>query len=348
MTELPLKDRNLRFVVLKAIVDAGATELGNLRDEHLPALLAAYRSTEASSFKVRAPGTNGAPGPVVATVSLSVPKPKMEIHDQEEFLDWVQATHPDLVDVELIPAMPEHTIVVPATEERTERRLDPKAWATLVKHFDQAEEGGIVDTATGAMVDGIVVNPGGDPKSFAVKYEAGAADQLLASYRAGRLDEVVAGTSLPEVASRVVVERRLQVAAPSVMGEGGMVMPPAAALDLDPRDEDGPGEFWADRGHDERPGHLPDLVKASDPERTETATGGWCAPSDSGLQPVGQHEYSLRSHFPPAGAPHALTECADRGCPHPAAVAEAALTAPEPDFDPGDWGAPSHAADPWG
>lgn len=291
MTETPepaLKDRNLRFVVLKAIVDAGTAELGNLREEHLPALLSAYKATEASSFKVRAPGVNGAPGPVVATVSLSVPKSKIEIHDEAEFLDWVQANHPDLV----IPAEPERTVVIPATE----RCLDPKAWATLVKHFDEAEEGGIVDKATGAMVDGVIVNPGGDPKSFAVKYEAGAAEQLLASYRAGRLDAVVAGTSLPEVASRVVVERHLQVAPPSVMGEGGMVMPTTAAVDLDPRDENEP-ECGCGGRHAVCPAEQAalDLVDASTPGRLN-------------------------------GVP----------------------AAPEPDFDPGDWGAPSHAADPWG
>lgn len=218
-----LKERNLQFVLLKAIADAAAEELGRLRANHLTPLLEQYDANGTTSFKVRLPGPAGQDS-LIATVSLGVPKDKLEIADEQAFTDWCAANHPEAVHVETIPGEPERTVVIPATEDRVERTLLSKPVNALFKQL-KVTENGIVDPSTGMLVDGVANVPGARPNSFAVNYEPDGREQLAGAYRAGKLDHVVAGTTLPEVAAvRTVVERRLE-AAPAIVADAGWCAP---------------------------------------------------------------------------------------------------------------------------
>lgn len=204
-----LMDQNLRFALLKAIADAAAKEVGNLRADHLTPLLQRYKAEGTTSYKVRVPGVNGT-DVLVATVSLAVPKDSIEITDLDAFTAWAEANHPDMVHKEFVPGEPERTIVVPATEDHWDVTLAPKKQAAVMKQLTVAEEG-VVDPSTGTVVDGVTSVPGRDPNSFAVTYEGDGRDQLAAAYQAGRLDHIVAGSTLPQIAGqRVIVERRLE------------------------------------------------------------------------------------------------------------------------------------------
>lgn len=207
---MSLADENLRFALLKAIADAAAEELGKLRNNHLTPLLERFDGEGTTSYKVKLPD-----GAVVGTVSLTVPKDAIQVTDDAAFLAWLKANHPDAVEEVLIPGEPEHTIVVPATEDRTETVPNDKRVTAVMKQFKVTDDG-IVDTATGAMVAGATLVKGERPKSFAVKYDPDGREQLAAAYRAGKLDEVVAGTSLPAVGQWPVIERRL-VAVPGAV-----------------------------------------------------------------------------------------------------------------------------------
>lgn len=202
---MSLSTDNLRFVLLKAIADAAAKELGDLRDAHLEPLLERYDDEGTSSYKVKLPD-----GTVVANLALSVPKGAVTVTDDAAFTAWVRANHPDAVEEVFIPGEPEQIITVPATEDRTDYVLKDKKVSALMKQFKATEEG-VVDTATGQMVAGAEYKKGAKPKAFAVTYETDGREQLAGAYRAGKLDEIVAGTSLPAVGQRPVLERRLEV-----------------------------------------------------------------------------------------------------------------------------------------
>lgn len=231
-----LKDDNLRFVLLKAIADAAAEELGRLRADHLPPLLERYAEDGSASFRVKLPGSDD----LVATVSLSVPKDKIEITDEDEFLTWAELHHAGAVHVEEIPGEPERVEVVPATEPRIERTILPKELTALMKQFKATQEG-VVDLATGVLVEGATLVKGAAPKSFSVKYEPDGAELLAGAYRAGKLDDVVAGTTLPPVGQRPVLERRLEIVPDQMARDAGAqygahdssVVPGDVAADLD-------------------------------------------------------------------------------------------------------------------
>jgi hypothetical protein len=202
---MSLKDDNLRFTVLKAIADAVQDEMTRLRASHMTALLERYDDEGTKSFEIRLPGLDT----VVATISLSVPKDSIEHTDPEAFEAWLEKNHPHAVIVEEIPAQPEHTVVVPASPARTERFIDPKALTAVMKQF-KATPDGVVDTATGVMVDGVENKPGGRPRSFSVRYEADGRDLITQSYRDGKLNSIVSGGPLPAI-DAPVIERKLVV-----------------------------------------------------------------------------------------------------------------------------------------
>lgn len=205
---MSLADENLRFVVLHAMADAVKKELGRLREGHTSTLLEVYRDTKGTAYKVALPGTDA----VVATVTLRVPKSELEfpdgVDDGSPFLEWAAANHPDVVELEDVPEVPARP-AIPAHERPF---VNPKKLAELSKHFTKGDDGEVVDTTTGVIVDGARWSTPPDPNQFEVRYEGDGRDQLGTAYRAGRLNDVIGGTSLGAITAGPVVERRLVVA----------------------------------------------------------------------------------------------------------------------------------------
>jgi hypothetical protein len=242
------KEDNLRFVLLKAMVDAATKELDEMRADHIGPLLERYDQDGTKSFSVRLPG-NGA---LIGALTLPEPKDKYEVTDEQAFTAWFAENHPDAVSVETIPGEPEHTVVVPATPDETITTINPKHRTAIMKALDQNDDGDIIDTVTGSIVKGVKYLPGKRPDKFAVNYEDKGRDLLAAAYRTGQLDSIVGGTSLPPVNGRVVTERVLvQAPAPA--------QPSQAQMDA-----------WSDVGSGDDPGPLyPEDVDVPGPEHSD-------------------------------------------------------------------------------
>lgn len=185
---MSLKDDNARFALLKAIVDAATAELVKFRTQHVGVLLERFDDDGTSSFKAMLPD-----GTVVATISLAVPSPELKVKDETAFQAWVESHHPEAIDTETVPAQPEK--VLPAVPERVEKSINGKKLTVLMERFKATTEG-VVDLDTGALVDGVQMTTP-RPKQFAVTYAKDGRELLADEYRAGKLDHLVAGTSLP-------------------------------------------------------------------------------------------------------------------------------------------------------
>jgi hypothetical protein len=187
-----LRDQNTRFSLLKAFRDAIDAELSNEREEHTAELLRLYEESGIKSMDVKLPD-----GGKVATISLSIPKPTFKITDEQALLDWCQANMPTAVHVDVIPEQPEQ--VIPAVPEHEVYRLDQGMVDALLKGAKPVDPsaGGLVVDEDGTVVDGVEFVPAGAPKSFSVRYESTGREALAMAYRAGELDHLVAGSTLP-------------------------------------------------------------------------------------------------------------------------------------------------------
>lgn len=203
-----LAEDNLRFVLLHAMGDAVKKELGRLREGHTSTLVDVYNDTKGTAYKVTLPGTDA----VVATVTLRVPKSELELVDDDAFLKWAAANHPDMVELEEIPAVPEQ--IIPARPAREVAVLNQKKLTEVSKHFTRGGDGEVVDTTTGVFVDGMRWSTAPPPNQFEVRYEGDGRDRISTAYRAGQLNEVVAGSTLGAITAGPVVERRLVMAPP--------------------------------------------------------------------------------------------------------------------------------------
>lgn len=195
-----LRDRNLRFALLKAVADAINEELALERGDHTRDLKARYEDEGTTAFDVALPDG----GAKVAKISLSVPKPVTEIVDEEAFVAWCRENMPTAVTETVIPAEPER--VIPATPERTVYTVDPKMADTLLKGTRPVDSAGgpVVDDG-GLLVEGVEYRPAGAPKSFSVRYEKDGREALALAYRAGALDHLVGGSTLPQLESRQAI-----------------------------------------------------------------------------------------------------------------------------------------------
>ncbi|HEX9228129.1 MAG TPA: hypothetical protein VF885_16120, partial [Arthrobacter sp.] len=87
MTETPtptVKDKNLRFLLMKTLADYAKTETDAARAELLPVLLEQYKATGTKSFTVHIPGAEK-----VATFTLAEPKPGHQV-DEAALLQWCE------------------------------------------------------------------------------------------------------------------------------------------------------------------------------------------------------------------------------------------------------------------
>lgn len=188
---MSLLEDNTRFALLKAIVDAATAEIAYMREQHTGRLVERYQDEGTQSFAAKLPD-----GTKVASLILTVPKPSLEVKDPEAFLKWVKANHEVAVETVTHEAVPEQ--VIPASAEWSEEVVKPKALTTLLEGF-QVTEDGVVDTTTGTFVDGVELKPALAPSQFSVRYEKGGRDRLADAYRSGKLDDLAAGTSLPQL-----------------------------------------------------------------------------------------------------------------------------------------------------
>jgi hypothetical protein len=178
-----LKDRNLRFLLLKTLSDLVKTEADGGRKELLPALLEQYRETGTKSFTIHIPGAEK-----VATFTLAEPKPGHKV-DEKALLEWCEWHRPDLVEVV------EH----PAVEAWTERKLRADVEKIIPKEYKLA--GGTYVTDAMEPVDGVEYVPAAEPTSFTVTYVGGKDGQarVLDAYRGGELASINPGQSLPQI-----------------------------------------------------------------------------------------------------------------------------------------------------
>lgn len=192
---MSLRDRNLRFALLKAVADAINDALAEERADHRDSLLERYDDEGTTSFDVRLPD-----GTQVAKISLAVPKAATTVTDEDALLAWAKVNAPELVETEVIPAQPERTVVMPATDEVVDEFLHPKRVTELLARVKPAPGTDmVVDPDTGVVVDGVTHAPAGRPKSFSVRYSPDGREALAVAYRSGELGHLTAGTVLPDV-----------------------------------------------------------------------------------------------------------------------------------------------------
>ena len=179
MTEL--KDKNLRFLLMKTLADLVAAEVGDARGELMDDLLAQFDDLGVKSFTVKIPGAEK-----VATFTITEPKPTTKV-DKDALLDWCVANRPDLVGV----------IAHPATEYWEEEVLTDDALKVLADELALAGEDYF--TPDGEMVPGLKYVAAGRPISFSVKYEKGGQDRVIQAWRDGDLAGIEPGRNLPSI-----------------------------------------------------------------------------------------------------------------------------------------------------
>jgi hypothetical protein len=190
---MKLKDRNLRFALLKAVADGINTELAIERDSHTYDLVERYEDDGVKSMDVKLPS-----GTKVAAISLSVPKATTEVVDEQALVAYAKESAPWLLKDHHHPAVPEQ--VIPAQAAYTEQILDREAlaeWIKTVKPVEPSAGGPVVNPDSGEVVDGILHTPEGKPRSFSVRYATDGRDDLARAWRAGELEHLTADSILP-------------------------------------------------------------------------------------------------------------------------------------------------------
>lgn len=176
-----LKDKNLRFLLMKTLADLVAGEVAESRGDLMDELLEQFEDLGVKSFSVKIPGAEK-----VATFTIAEPKPTTKV-DGPALLDWVLANRPELTkDVE-------H----PAREAWTETVLADDALKVLAE--DAALLGEDYWTPDGEQIPGLKYVAAGRPKSFTVRYEKGGQDRVIQAWRDGDLGAIEPGANLPRI-----------------------------------------------------------------------------------------------------------------------------------------------------
>jgi hypothetical protein len=174
---MSLKNNNLQFVLKKTIADFVTDEVKQDRQERMEELLAMFRELGVDRFTVELPD-----GQNVATISISKPKPKLQV-SENELMGWVEANgYEHLIE----------TVVIP---EREHKKLP----------VDVLEQIGAIKTDDGEFVtpDGVPVDGAREvtpePSSFTVRYAKGGQHRIIDAWQAGELAGIDAGTTLPQI-----------------------------------------------------------------------------------------------------------------------------------------------------
>lgn len=182
MTEL--KDKNLRFVLMKTLADLVASEVGDARGELMEDLLAQFDDLGVKSFSVKIPGAEK-----VATFTIAEPKPATKV-DTNALLDWCLANRPELTQ----------EIEHPAKDAWTETVLADDALKVLSAETLLAGEEYF--TPQGEKVEGLRYVAAERPKSFSVKYEKGGQERVIQAWRDGDLAGIEPGRNLPSIGAK--------------------------------------------------------------------------------------------------------------------------------------------------
>lgn len=176
-----LKDRNLKFLLMKTLTDMVKTETESERSELMETLLAQFEETGTKSFSIQVPGAEK-----VATFTISEPKPGHKVNS-DELLAWCQVNRPDLVE----------TLSHPMVPAWTEHKLCANVEKVITSEYKLAGDTYITDE--GEPVAGVEYVPAGTPKSFAVRYEKGGQERVIEAWRNGELAGIEPGKNLPMI-----------------------------------------------------------------------------------------------------------------------------------------------------
>lgn len=160
---MSLKILTARTAVLKALRDAIDAELSGSRADVLDGLLDAKASLGVKSVDVTLPD-----GTKVASVTLTEPKGRIAVTNDEAFARYVLDRWPDEVAMTV-----------------------RSAWQKkLLARLKDAGDGDVVDPETGELVDGVTAYPPADPSSFSLRYADGGRERIADAYRNGQLGEL--------------------------------------------------------------------------------------------------------------------------------------------------------------
>lgn len=176
-----LKERNLKFLLMKTLSDMVKTETDTERAELMETLLAQFNDTGTKSFSIQVPGAEK-----VATFTIAEPKPGHKVNDGA-LLAWCLVNRPDLVE----------TLSHPAVDAYTEHRLRGDVEKVITSEYKLAGDTYITDE--GEPVAGVEYVPAGTPKSFSVRYEKGGQERIIEAWRSGELAGIEPGKNLPQI-----------------------------------------------------------------------------------------------------------------------------------------------------
>lgn len=180
-----LKDKNLRFLLMKTLADMVGGEVAEARGELMDELLQQFDDLGVKSFTVKVPGAEK-----VATFTIAEPKPATKV-DNAALLDWCRDNRPELTQV----------IEHPAREAWEETALTDDALKVLAE--SSVLVGEEYFTADGQPIEGLKYVAAGRPKSFSVKYEKGGQERVIQAWRDGDLAGIEPGQNLPTIGNQL-------------------------------------------------------------------------------------------------------------------------------------------------
>jgi hypothetical protein len=174
---MSLKINNLQFVLKKTVADFVTDEVKQDRTERMEELLEMFHELGVDRFTVELPD-----GEQVATISISKPKPKLQVQEGE-LMGWLEANgYEHLIETVTIP-------------ERVEKKIP----------VDVLEKIGAIKTDDGEFVtpDGVPVDGAKEvtpePSLFTVRYAKGGQYRIIDAWQSGELAGINAGTTLPQI-----------------------------------------------------------------------------------------------------------------------------------------------------
>lgn len=182
--QLPLKEQNLRVVLLNTLAAEVKRETDASRSDLLHELLRRFDEDGTTKFSVPLPGEIKP----LADVILVMPSDKQDVNELE-FRKWADEHRPELIK----------EVVIPPQEEQRYLDFDKKARADFLESLTYNTDVDAYMTADGEIVEGVAHLAGGRPKSLMVKITAANKARLLEAYRSGSLERIERGIPLQQL-----------------------------------------------------------------------------------------------------------------------------------------------------